>query len=363
MPRMHSRKISMTHPYPHPSKKAGLPPGTLVHVGDSPAEAGRITLTSYTSDRCEERPVQSMEEVLACRGSGNTLWVQCEGLDIVGTLETIGRELQVHPLVLEDILNTHQRPKFEEYDDYLFFVVKTLRSNREIQVEYEQISILLFHDMVITFRERSDPLFAELKQRLNAPKGRIRSLGTDYLAYAIVDLVVDHYFILADTIEDTIEAIELKLLSNPQSDLFTTIQMLKRELVFIRKAITPIRELLLAIQRSESALVQDRTLPYFRDVFDHSLRVIDIMDSYRDLINGMLDIYLSSVSNRMNEIMKILTVFATIFIPLTFLVGVYGMNFDYMPELHWKWGYLLLWVLFFGIPAGLLTLFKKKGWL
>lgn len=353
----------MTRSLSLPSKKAGLPPGTLVHVGTSPAEAGRITLTSYTSDHCEERPVQSMEEILACRGSGSTLWIQCEGLDIVETVETIGRELQVHPLVLEDILNTHQRPKFEEYDDYLFLVVKTLRSNLEIQVEYEQISILLFADMVMTFRERSDPLFTGLKQRLNASKGRIRSLGTDYLAYAIVDLVVDHYFILADTLEDTLETIELKLLAKPQSDLFTTIQLLKRELVFIRKAITPIRELLLAIQRSESALIQDRTQPYFRDVFDHSLRVIDIIDSYRDLINGMLDIYLSSVSNRMNEIMKILTVCATIFIPLTFLVGVYGMNFDYMPELHWKWGYPVLWGLFFGIPAGLLTLFKKKGWL
>lgn len=346
-----------------PSKKAGLPPGTLVHVGDSPALAGRITLTSYSSDHCQEIPVHTLEDILTYRTAGNTLWVQCEGLDIVELVEAIGRDLQVHPLVLEDILNTHQRPKFEEYDNCLFFVVKTLRCNRELKVDHEQISILLFPQMVITFREQADELFVGLKQRLKTPRGRIRSLGADYLTYAILDLVVDHYFVLADTLEEAIENIELELMAKPQGHLFTTIQVLKRELVFVRKAITPIREVLLAVQRCENPLLQDRTQPYFRDVFDHTLRVIDIMDSYRDLINGMLEIYLSNVSNRMNEIIKVLTVFATIFIPLTFLVGVYGMNFDYMPELHWKWAYPVLWGLFFCIPAGLLTWFKKKGWL
>lgn len=353
----------MAHSFTLPSKKAGLPPGTLVHVGPAPAQIGRITLTSFTSEHCTELSVQSMEEILEHRRAGSTLWVQCEGLDILEMVEAIGRELQVHPLVLEDILNTHQRPKFEEHDTYLFLVVKTLRCNRDLRVDHEQISILLFTDMVITFREQSDEQFAGIKQRLQSPKGRIRSLGPDYLAYAIVDLVVDHYFVLADTLEDAIENIELKLMTKPQTHLFATIQMLKRELVFIRKAITPIREVLLAIQRSESPLIQERSQPYFRDVFDHSLRVIDILDSYRDLMNGMLDIYLTSVSNRMNEIMKVMTVFATIFIPLTFLVGVYGMNFDHMPELHWKWAYPVLWCLFFCIPAGLLTFFKKKGWL
>ncbi|MDD2466303.1 MAG: magnesium/cobalt transporter CorA [Desulfobulbus sp.] len=353
----------MAQSFTLPSKKAGLPPGSLIHVGSTPAQLGRITLTVYTNDHCEDLPVHSLEEILQHRGNGNTLWVQCEGLDIFDMVESLGRELQVHPLVLEDILNTHQRPKFEEYENCLFFVVKTLRCTPELIVEHEQISLLLFSDMVFTFREQTDELFSGLKLRLNASKGRIRCLGTDYLTYAIIDLVVDNYFVLTDTLEDSIENIELELLAQPQAHLFTTIQMLKRELVFIRKAITPIREVLLAIQRSESPLIQQRTQPYFRDVFDHSLRVIDIMDSYRDLINGMLDIYLSSVSNRMNEIMKVMTVFATIFIPLTFLVGVYGMNFDYMPELHWKWAYPILWGLFFCIPAGLITLFKKKRWL
>lgn len=353
----------MAKSYPLPSAKAGLPPGSLVHVGPQPATAGHIRLMRISNGACQEQVVANLTEILAHRGKSEMLWVQCEGMDIVALVEAIGSELQVHPLVLEDILNTHQRPKFEEFDDHLFFVAKTLRCTSTLKVEHEQISMLVFADMVFTFRERSDDLFHSLKLRLENPKSRLRFLGSDYLAYAILDLVVDHYFTLADTLEEAIEASEIELLAKPQNQLFATIQQLKRELVFIRKAITPLREVLLAVQRSESPLINQRTQLFFRDVFDHTLRVLDTMDSYRDLINSMLDIYLSSVSNRMNEVMKVLTVFATIFIPLTFLVGVYGMNFDYMPELHWQWSYPLLWLLFFLMPAGLLTLFKRKGWL
>jgi magnesium transporter len=347
----------------YPSEKAGLPPGTLIHVGKQPATMGRITLISYSSDHFEEYPDASIDDILGHRKTGSTLWVHCEGLDIVDTIEAIGRHFAVHPLVLEDILNTHQRPKFEEYDDYLFLVVKTLTCTEALSVGHEQVSMLLFPDILFTFRERTDDLFNSLSQRLSNAKGRIRSMGTDYLAYVIMDAVVDNYFAVADTLEETIESVEIELLGRPQTETFTTIQLLKRELVFIRKAVTPLREVLLAVERSESSLIQEKTLPFFRDVFDHTLRVIDTMDSYRDLINGMLEIYLSSISNRMNEVMKVLTVFATIFIPLTFLVGIYGMNFDYMPELHWRWSYPVLWGIFFLIPAVLLTLFRKKRWL
>jgi magnesium transporter len=353
----------MAASFNYPSGKAGLPPGALVHVGKQPAAASRITLISYSGSHCEEQAVTSIDDILSRRSADTVLWVHCEGLDMVETLEAIGRSFAVHPLVLEDILNTHQRPKFEEYDDYLFLVLKTLNGDHTLKVEHEQISILLFEGLLFTFREKSDGLFQGLHQRLTNAKGRIRALGADYLTYAVMDLVVDNYFALADTLEESIEKIELKLLARPQPQIFATIQLLKRQLVFIRKAITPLREVLLAVQRSESPLIQEKTLPYFRDVFDHTLRVIDTMDSYRDLINGLLDIYLSSVSNRMNEVMKVLTVFATIFIPLTFLVGVYGMNFDYMPELRWKWSYPILWGFFFLIPAGLLTYFRRKKWL
>ena len=347
----------------NPSEKAGLPPGTLIHVGKEPVMPGRITLISYNADRVEERPVQTVDDILRSRDSNAIIWVHCEGLDIASMIETLGHHFGIHPLVLEDILNTHQRPKFEEYEDYLFIVLKTLTSDQTLTVHHEQISILMFANILFTFREKQDTLFNALKLRLTNAKGRLRSLGTDYLTYAIMDTVVDQYFSLTDKLEGAIEAIEIKLMDKPRTPIFARIQLLKRELVFVRKAITPLREVLLAMQRSETKLIQEKTLPYFRDVFDHNLRVIDTMDSYRDLINGMLDIYLSSVSNRMNEVMKVLTVFATIFIPLTFLVGVYGMNFEHMPELHWKWSYPILWGFFFLIPAVLLIWFRKKKWL
>lgn len=347
----------------YPSEKAGLPPGSLVHVGRKPAADGRISLINYSADLFEERTVQSIDEIRECRDNGATTWVHCEGLAIAEMLEAIGHLFEIHPLVLEDILNTHQRPKFEEYEDYLFIVLKTLTSDQTLKVHHEQISILMFDTMLFTFREKRDELFNGLKQRLTNPKSRGRTLGTDYLTYAIMDTVVDQYFTLTDALEAEIESNELKLLGRPRPQTFATIQLLKRELVFIRKAISPLRDVLMGIQHSEAGLIQEKTRPYFRDVLDHTLRVIDTLDSYRDLINGMLDIYLSSISNRMNEIMKVLTVFATIFIPLTFLVGIYGMNFDYMPELHWKWSYPILWGFFILIPAALLTFFSKKKWL
>lgn len=354
----------LTGPVSSPSHKAGLPPGSLVHVGELPATASRVSLISFHADHHEEHPVHGIDDILRHQDSDACLWVHCEGLlDIAPLLAALGERFKVHPLVLEDILNTHQRPKFEEEDDYLFVVLKTMTSDQALEVRYEQISMLLFPRMLITFRERQDDAFDGIRRRLRNGRGRIRTLGTDYLLYVVMDTVVDRYFTLSDTLEEAIEAVEVKLLVKPRTQTFATIQRLKRELVFIRKAIAPLRDVLTALQRSESPLIQTKTLPYFRDVFDHAIRVIETMDSFRDLINGMLDIYLTSISNRMNEVMKVLTVFATIFIPLTFLVGIYGMNFDYMPELRWKWSYPILWGLFFLIPAALLLWFKKKKWL
>ena len=347
----------------YPSEKAGLPPGTLVHVGREPATTGRLTLLTYGPDHLEESQVLSGTDIGDHRASGSIRWVHCEGLAITAFIADLGRHFGVHPLVLEDILNTHQRPKFEEHEDFLFIVLKTIRTDQTLTVHHEQISILLFDNLLFTFREHQDNLFAGLRQRLGMTKSRIRSLGADYLAYAVMDTVVDQYFTLTDTLEEAIETMEDKLLTKPDPETFATIQRLRRELVYIRKDVTPLREVLTALQHCDTPLIHDKTLFYFRDVFDHVLRVIDILDSYRDLINGMLEIYLSSLSNRINEVMKVLTVFATIFIPLTFLVGIYGMNFDYMPELQWKWSYPLLWLIFFLVPAVLLAAFKKKKWL
>lgn len=353
----------MTNSLQVPSKKAGLPPGTLVHIGRLPPQIARISLMAYGPDRITEHTVHSIDDIFCSRPGCTTTWVHCEGLALTEMLEEIGHRLQVHPLVLEDILNTHQRPKFEEFDHYLFVVLKTLRHSPQMIMEDEQISFLQFSNLLITFRERQDDLFHSLRQRLQNGKGRLRTMGTDYLAYAIMDTVVDNYFTVSDTLEEGIEATEVLLLTTPASQTFATIQRLKKELVHIRKAITPLREVLLAIERCDSDLIEERTRPFLRDVLDHVLRVIDTTDSHRDLINGMLDIYHSSLSNRMNEIMKVLTVFATIFIPLTFIAGIYGMNFDYMPELHWKWSYPAVWSIFIALPALLLWYFRKKKWL
>ncbi|NLX19299.1 MAG: magnesium/cobalt transporter CorA [Desulfobulbus sp.] len=352
----------MTEAFVNPSEKMGLPPGTLVHVGKLPAKACRVTLIRYTADLAEEFPVENIDDILSHRQPGTTLWIQFEGLDTVELLTDIGLQFDIHPLVLEDILNTHQRPKFEEHRNYCFVVLKTLACREALAVQHEQISLLLFEDMLLTFRERADNLLDNLRQRVLHSKSRIRTLGSDYMAYAVMDTVVDNYFTVCDTLEETIESIEMTLLDRPQPRTFATIQLIKRELIHIRKVIAPLREVLLAIQRSDSDLIHEKTQLYFRDIFDHTLRVIDTMDSYRDLINGMLDIYMSIVSNRMNEIMKVLTIFATIFIPLTFLVGVYGMNFEYMPELRWRWSYPVLWLLFFLLSTVLLIIFKKKRW-
>ena len=354
---------SLTSAVTSPSHKAGLPPGSLVHVGEWPAAESRVSLISFHADHHEEQQVHGIDDILRHQDPDGFVWVHCEGLDIAPLLAAIGEHWKVHPLVLEDILNTHQRPKFEEEDEYLFVVLKTLTSDQGLAVRYEQISLLLFQRMLITFRERQDDAFDGIRQRLRNGRGRIRTLGTDYLLYVIMDTVVDRYFTLTDTLAEAIEEVEIKLLARPRNQTFATIQRLKRELVFIRKAIAPVREVLTALLRGDSPLIQTKTLPYFRDVHDHTIRVIETVDSFRDLINGMLEIYLTSISNRMNEVMKVLTVFATIFIPLTFLVGIYGMNFDYMPELRWKWSYPILWGLFFLIPAGLLFWFKKKKWL
>jgi magnesium transporter len=290
--------------------------------------------------------------------------VNIAGLKDIEIIESVGRNFHIHPLVLEDILNTHQRPKFEEFTDYLFIVLKQLSFEMStLTVNYEQISILVLKNFIFTFNEKPDDVFDPIRRRLQDCNGRLRVRGADYLAYAIVDTVVDQYFTLQDSLDEVIESVEEQLLSNPTSKTLAKIQRLKRELVFVRKSISPTRELLSGMERSESDLIDEKTRPYLRDVYDHAIRVTEAVDSSRDLITGMLDIYLSSVSNKMNEVMKVLTVFASIFIPLTFIVGIYGMNFEYMPELKWRWAYPALWLVFAVITIGLLTYFKRKKWL
>lgn len=346
------------------SEKAGMPPGSLVHVGDVHDHVQSITLIDYNAAQHEKRTLASADEILPYDRPDTVTWVIVNGLSDVSMIETIGRHFDIHPLVLEDILNTHQRPKFEEFEHYLYIVFKAIAlQNGDATVEYEQISLLLLNNIVITFKEKPDDILDPIINRLGVAQSHIRAQGGDYLAYVIMDTVIDQYFALQDAFDDLIETVEDELLTEPTQNTLAAIQKIKRELVYLRRSISPLRELLASIHRSESPLLRERTKHYFTDVYDHAIRIIEALESYRDLISGMLDIYLSSLSNKMNETMKVLTVFSTLFIPLTFIAGVYGMNFEFMPELKWKWGYPLLWAVFIGISGLLLMFFRKRKWL
>lgn len=354
----------MSESLSYASEKSGLPPGSLVHVGEVHQHEHKITVIDYNKSILNRRTIKTIEELLPYKATDTVTWVIIDGLKDVSVIDAIGYYFDIHALVLEDILNTHQRPKFEEFDDYLYIVLKAMAlAANEFNVEYEQVSLLLLKKFVFTFKEKPDTLFDPIFNRLNNDKSNLRNLGTDYLTYVIMDSIVDEYFTLQDTFDELIEDVEDQLLTNPSSQTLSTIQKIKRELIFLRRTVSPMRELLSAIQRSESSLLDIKTKRYFGDVYDHVIRVTEAMESYRDLITGMLDIYLSSVSNKMNETMKVLTIFASIFIPLTFIAGVYGMNFEYMPELKWRWGYPTLWAIFIGVSVFLLRFFKKKGWL
>jgi magnesium transporter len=346
------------------SDKTGLPPGTLMHVGEVLQENIIATHIDYSKDEYEEQTISSIEEILPYLDKDSVTWLNVAGLGDINTIETIGRALNIHPLVLEDILNTNQRPKVEEHEDYIYIVLKKLScQNRHFSVEYEQVSILLLDNLVVTFVEKSDDIFDALKKRLNNGKGRLRSFGADYLTYAILDTLVDNIFILLDQLDEAIESLEEGLLVNPSTETLATIQQLKRELIYLRRSVSPLREMVAEVLRSDSLLIQAKTQIYYRDVYDHVLRIHESIESYRDMLSGLLDIYMSSVSNKMNEVMKVLTVFASIFIPLTFIAGIYGMNFEFMPELKWKWAYPALWSSFIIIVVVLLVYFKKKKWL
>ncbi len=354
----------MSESLSYASEKSGLPPGSLVHVGEVHKNEHKITVIDYNKTTLTRHTINSIEELEPYKGTDTITWVIVDGLQDVSIIDAIGQHFGIHPLILEDILNTHQRPKFEEFDDYLYIVVKALAvPDDEFGVDYEQVSLLLLNNFVFTFKEKPDAIFDPLFIRLDNEKSQIRNFGADYLTYVIMDSIVDEYFTLQDTFDELIEAVEDELLANPTAQTLATIQKIRRELIFLRRSVSPLRELLAGILRSESPLLDAKTQRYFRDVYDHVIRVTEAIESYRDLIAGMLDIYLSSVSNKMNETMKVLTVFASIFIPLTFIAGVYGMNFEFMPELKWRWGYPALWLVFIGVSVSLLRFFKKKQWL
>lgn len=345
--------------------KSGLPPGTLIHIGEKHASECKISVTQYNVDTLIKHEITSISELKQLQNNELITWVNVDGLSDIHIVEGIGQELNIHPLVLEDILSTHQRPKLEEYEDFLYLVIKGISINekKDFSLQYEQISILLLANHVITFKEKTDDTFDPIYNHLQNHNGRLRQMGSDYLAYVILDTIVDEYFIVEDGLDEIIDPLEDNILFNSNKEMLQTVQQIRRGLISMKRNISPLRELLATIQRADTPLLKEKTLRYYGDVYDHVLRVTDALESYRERISAMHDIYLSSISNKMNETMKILTIFASIFIPLTFIAGIYGMNFEYMPELKWRWAYPTLWVIFISIGVGLLVFFKKKKWM
>jgi magnesium transporter len=346
------------------SKKAGLPPGTLVHIGEKKTERVRITLIDYDETQFKQAEVETVEECFPFKDKPTVTWINIDGLHDIQVIEKIGQYFNLHPLLMEDILNTEQRPKTEDFGDYIFLVAKMLYYNDQAeQVEAEQVSLILGPSWVISFQERPGDVFNAVRERIEKSKGRIRKMAADYLAYSLLDAIVDNYFIIMEKFGDRIEDTETELAISPTRQTLQAIRAIKKEMVFLRKSVWPLRELVSNLERGGSALIHESTGVYLRDVYDHTIQVIDTVESFRDMISGMLDIYLSSISNRMNEVMKVLTIFAAIFIPLTFVVGIYGMNFEYIPELKWHWGYFGILVVMASIASVMLFYFKRKRWL
>jgi magnesium transporter len=345
------------------SEKVGSLPGALIHLGEQKMEQVRVMTVDYNAHSYRYRQIGDVAELSTVKDVDTNTWVTVAGLHDTAVINAIGQLFGIHPLLLEDILNTDQRPKLEQYDDYVYLILKALLLEDDGRIRTEQISIVLGQTFVLTFEEQEDDTFHALRQRIENEQGRIRKQSVDYLAYSILDVIVDNYFIILENLGERIELLEDSLILNADQDKLEEIQYLKRELLYLRRSVWPLREVVGALQRGESELFAQSTLIYLRDVYEHTIQVIDTIETYRDIVSSLLDIYLSSLSNKMNEVMKVLTVISTIFIPITFVTSLYGMNFAYMPELQWRWGYWGVWGVVLVTAVTMIIYFRRKKWL
>ena len=345
-------------------RKVGLPPGTLVQVEEKKAEKVRISLIDYDEAQFQEKEAATIEECFPFKDKPTVTWINIDGIYQTDILEKIGAHFGIHPLVLEDIMNPGQRPKIEDFEDYIYVIAKMIYfDEKDNEIKSEQLSIILGPNFVISFQEKEGDIFNPIRDRIRKARGRIRKMKADYLAYTLLDTIVDHYFIVLEKLGEKIEGMEEELVTKPTPETLQSIHILKRELIFLRKSIWPLREVVNVLERGESSLIAESTGIYLRDVYDHTIQVVDTIETFRDMVSGMLDIYLSSISNKMNEVMKVLTIIATIFIPLTFVAGLYGMNFKYIPELEWRWGYFAALFVMVIIGFGMVMYFRNKKWL
>ena len=346
------------------SEKLGLSPGTLMHVGEKKTEKTRITVIDYDAAGFIEKEVGSVEECFPFKETSTVTWINVDGVHDASVIEKLGGRFDIHPLVLEDIMTTTQRPKIEDLGGAVFVVLRMIEfDEKTFEMTADQLSLILGPNYVLSFQETRGDCLDPVRERIRTGKGRIRKLGPDYLAYALIDAVVDNYFFVLEKLGEKIDGLEERLIAEPRRELLHEIHALKRDMIDLRKSVWPLREVISGLERLESSLIKKSTGVFLRDVYDHAIQVIDTVESFREILTSMIETYLSSISNRMNEIMKVLTIISTIFIPITFLVGLYGMNFLYMPEIKWRWGYAFVWAAIIGSVVTMLAFFRRKKWL
>ena len=344
------------------SAKAGLPPGTLVLIGNHRDEPVTIELIDYSGDIHQEQEIADVETLAESLKTSTVSWVNINGIHNTDAIAAIGKVYDIHNLVLEDILNTDHRPKVEPFEDYVFFTMRMMWYNEEEELEKEQISIVFGKAYVLCFQERKGDIFDPIRERIRTDSGLIRRKGTDYLVYRLIDSVVDNYFIIIEKIEERVEDLEEAITADTDEDHTRTIQHMKREIITLKRALLPLREAVSGLEKGVTDLVNAENEKYFRDVYDHLFQIADSLENNREVLSGLMDMQMANMSNRMNQVMKVLTVIASLFIPLTFIAGIYGMNFDNMPELHFKYGYFAAWGLMIVVFIGMLLFFRRKKW-
>ncbi len=352
------------HKRPKSTKSLNQAPGTVTYVGHKEKAETTLEVIDYNTEFYERYVSQTPEDAFKYEEEDRITWINIDGLSNTQEIEKVGKYYELHPLIIEDIVNTNQRPKIDEYKDYYYIVAKMLYRRADGHLENEHISMVLGKNYVLTFQEAGGDVFDGVRERLAKGKGRIRSRGADYLVFALLDAIVDHYFIVVEEISDKIEALEEMLISaEPHEDTTLEIQELKRTMLRIRRAVFPLREVVSRLEKGDKGLIHEHTINYIRDLYDHMIQVSENIEIYREMTWGLMDMYMTTISHKMNEVMKVLTIMASIFIPLTFLAGVYGMNFENMPELEWKYGYPAILLIMLILFIGMMVYFKRKRWL
>jgi magnesium transporter len=342
----------------------GMSPGSLVFIGNKKVENVRIRVIDYDGTQLKEDELKDIAAGAEFKRTNTVTWINVDGLHDLSLMKEIGDTFDLHPLLMEDILNTGQRPKLEEFDNCLFLVLKMLRYDKEKQIIIsEQLSLVLGDTFLLTFQEQAGDVFEPVRGRIRKQKARIRGSGTDYLAYALLDCVVENYVFIVERMGEQIEDIEEEVLEKAEPAVMEKINTFKREMNFLRKSIRPAREALIQLSKLDSELINDQTIPFLKDLQDLVTQAAEAIDTYRDMLSDQLNLYNSVVGNRMNDIMKVLTIFAAIFIPLTFIAGIYGTNFEYLPELKFKYSYFLFWGVMIAVAGVMLIFFRNKKWL